>query len=122
MLKRQAAQRRLGRSARLKRGQTLTEYSTVIGIITAVLLAMTPMVRRSVQSMIKITADQVGIQKNSEQQFDDSGYLEHSYTTARSSTDQMTTSTNVEIKHHYDDWTMASTNMFTNLGFTPEGP
>lgn len=103
----------------MKRAQTLTEYSTVIGIVTAVLLAMTPMIRRSVQSMIKLTAGQVGVQENAEQKFDDSGYLDYSYTTTRSSTDKTTDHTNVLINHTYDDWTMSSTNMFINLGFTP---
>ncbi len=103
----------------MKRAQTLTEYSTVIGIVTAVLLAMTPMIRRSVQAMIKFTADQVGVQRNAEQKFDDSGYLDYSYTVTRSSTDKKTEHTNVLINHSYRDWTMASTNMFINLGFTP---
>ncbi len=48
-------------------GQTVVEYSLLIGIVIAVLLTLTPMVKRSTQGVVKIVADEVGYQNNAEQ-------------------------------------------------------
>lgn len=53
------------------KGQTMVEYSLLIGIVIAVILAMTPMVKRSAQGMVKIIADEVGYQSNAEQRGDE---------------------------------------------------
>jgi hypothetical protein len=52
----------------------------IVGIITMVLFYMGTGIKRGVQSLIKITADQVGNQQNSDQDFNDtvSGYMEAS--------------------------------------------
>lgn len=50
------------------KGQTLVEYSLLIGIVIAFLLTMTPMVKRSAQGMVRVIADEVGYQRNAEQQ------------------------------------------------------
>ena len=48
-------------------GQTFIEYTIMVGVLVTVLVAMTPMIRRGIQAMVKITADQLGSQQNSEQ-------------------------------------------------------
>lgn len=53
---------------RIKKAQTFIEYILVISIVTAILIAMSTMLRRTVQGMVKAVADQVGFQQNAEQQ------------------------------------------------------
>ena len=48
-------------------GQTIVEYSLLIGIVIALLLVVTPMIKRGSQGMIKTVADEVGYQNNAEQ-------------------------------------------------------
>ena len=60
-----------------RRGQSILEYTIIIGIVTVVLFYMGTGVKRGVQSLVKVTADQVGSQQNSDQDFNDAtqGYL-----------------------------------------------
>ena len=55
----------------------MIEYTIIVGIITLVLYYMGTSIKRGMQSLIKVTADQVGNQANSDQDFTDSqeGYL-----------------------------------------------
>lgn len=48
-------------------GQSVVEYSLIIGIVIAVFMVLSPMIKRSAQAMVKVVADEVGIQKNAEQ-------------------------------------------------------
>ncbi len=50
------------------KGQTIVEYSLLLGIVIAVLLILTPMVKRSTQGMVKVVADELGYQRNAESQ------------------------------------------------------
>ncbi|MBF0533100.1 MAG: hypothetical protein HQL23_08420 [Candidatus Omnitrophica bacterium] len=52
------------------RAQSMLEYTMVIGVVVALLMSMTIMLKRGAQSMIKTVADQVGSQINSDQDFD----------------------------------------------------
>ncbi len=60
-----------------RRGQSILEYTIIIGIVTVVLYYLGTGMKRGVQSMIKVTADQVGNQQNSDQDFTSSqqGYM-----------------------------------------------
>ena len=60
-----------------RRGQSMIEYTIIIGIITVVLYYMGTSIKRGVQSLVKVTADQVGSQQNADQDFSDyqQGYL-----------------------------------------------
>lgn len=48
-------------------GQTIVEYSLLIGIVIALLLVVTPMIKRGAQGMIKTVSDEIGYQNNAEQ-------------------------------------------------------
>lgn len=48
-------------------GQSVVEYSLIVGIVIAVFMVLSPMVKRSTQAMVKIVSDEVGIQRNAEQ-------------------------------------------------------
>lgn len=50
-----------------KLGQSVVEYSLIIGIVIAVFVVLSPMVKRSTQAMVKVVADEVGVQRNAEQ-------------------------------------------------------
>ena len=54
-----------------RRGQNILEYTIIIGVVTVVLYYMGTGIKRGVQSMVKVTADQVGNQQNSDQDFND---------------------------------------------------
>ncbi len=73
-------------------GQTAVEYIVLIGIITVALFYMGPLFKRGVQSLVKVTSDQIGGQQNAEQDFKDAndpgatgGYLVSSNTGVNSS-------------------------------------
>src|ERR1017187_9584031 len=60
-----------------RRGQTMLEYTILVGIVTVVLYYMGTQIKRGMQSLVKVTADQIGNQENSDQDFTDyqQGYL-----------------------------------------------
>ncbi len=60
-----------------RRGQTILEYTMIVGIVTVVLYYMGTGIKRGVQSLVKVTADQVGNQQNADQDFNDTqqGYM-----------------------------------------------
>ncbi len=111
------------------KGQTVVEYIVLIGIITVALFYMGPLFKRGVQSLVKVTADQIGNQQNADQDFvnaDDpgatGGYLVGSNTGVSSSV-------NKTVKAG-GDWGVASiimdentettANSLTNLGKTQQ--
>lgn len=49
-----------------RRGQTFVEYTLMIGIAIAVMLAVAPMIKRGTQGMVKVVADELGVQQNAE--------------------------------------------------------
>jgi hypothetical protein len=63
-----------------KHGQTILEYTIIVGIVTVVLFYMGTAIKRGEQSLVKVTADQVGNQQNADQDFTDTrqGYMESS--------------------------------------------
>jgi len=99
-------------------GQTLVEYSIIIGIVVTVFVAMNPMIKRGFQSMIKIAADQIGNQENSDQTFDESGYMEYSNTEIRLTSDKETVERLGIINYMFNDSTFISTETSLNLGIT----
>ena len=50
-----------------KHAQTFVEYTLMLGVIAGVFIAMSPMVKRASQGMVKVVADKVGAQENAEQ-------------------------------------------------------
>jgi uncharacterized protein (UPF0333 family) len=102
-----------------KKGQSILEYSIVLGVVVMAMIAMGPMIKRGTQSLIKVVADQVGIQQNAEQTFDERGHLEGSNMFSRGSMDKQTFDTAGTISYVFDDMTTTQTISAINLGFTP---
>ena len=103
-----------------KKGQTILEYTILLGVIVLVMFAMGPMLKRGTQSLIKIVADQVGVQQNAEQKFDETGHMEASYTATRGSTDKRTQDVAGAITYSFDDVSVTTSNTLINLGYTEE--
>jgi Flp pilus assembly pilin Flp len=114
----------------VRRGQTILEYTIIIGIVAIVFVYMGAGMKRGLQSMIKVTADQIGNQENSDQDFNDveQGYMVSSTTSA---TDSLNVVTNeigyipksgpavyVTDKVENESTFMVS-NALTNAGFNP---
>lgn len=100
------------------RGQSVLEYTILLGVVVLVMFAMGPMLKRGTQSLIKVVADQVGVQQNAEQKFDESGHLESSYTATRGSMDKQIQDLAGTISYVFNDVSVTTSNALINLGFT----
>lgn len=98
------------------RGQSLLEYSTVLGIVVVILMAMQPLIKRSTQSMIKVVADQIGFQRNADQPFDYSSYLENAYMVTRSTLSEERREANTMANFYYQDRSLSRSTQYMNLG------
>jgi len=112
-----------------RRGQTILEYTIIVGIVTVVLFYMGTAVKRGVQSLVKVTADQVGNQQEADQDFNDvqEGYMNASNTVTEDSKNKEITETGyipVSPGPVYvtsiseNEVTDTETNTITNGGFT----
>lgn len=108
-------------SKNFEKAQSFTEYTILISIIVMVLFAMSTMMKRGVQGMIKIAADQVGNQKEGDQMFDDDGHLQSSYTTMRANSEKQIDEVPYGAKtYSFKDIVSLSSNVSINLGFSAE--
>lgn len=101
-----------------RKGQSILEYTILLGVIVLVMFAMGPMLKRGTQSLIKVVADQVGIQQNAEQKFDERGHLESSYAATRGSMDKQTQDIVGDTIYIFNDVTTTGSSALVNLGFT----
>lgn len=100
------------------KGQSLLEYSIVIGIIVVVMFAMNPFLKRGIQGMIRVAADQIGTQQNAEQRFDETGHLDESYVISRTNIDKTTRERLGVTNFIFNDESSTYTNSLLNTGFT----
>lgn len=113
-----------------RRGQSILEYTMIVTILTVVLYYMGTSIKRGVQSLVKVTADQVGNQQNADQDFNDTqqGYMVASNTEIQEIINNQNTEfgyisiTNNAIYSSnkvFNETTSSVTNTFTNGGFSP---
>ncbi len=102
------------------RGQTLLEYVILIGIITAALVAMAPYMKCGIQSIVKVTADQLGQQNEADQKIDaTSAYLVNTFLSSKISQEKMAREwVGGGTSYTYDDNTNVESTSLTNLGLT----
>lgn len=98
--------------------QTFVEYTLLIGIIVALLMAMMPLFRRGVQGLVKMVADQVGNQQDADQKGGLSGYLVNVQTLAEIDINKTVQQRINVVGYVYDDSIDTFSNTATNLGFT----
>jgi hypothetical protein len=101
------------------KGQTLSEYVIILGIVVAALYAMGPSLKRGVQSVVKTTADQMASQKGAEQDFSTEGsHLSDSVTNSKINNQRTVKeylhTTNIEL----DETTETKTDSTSNMGFS----
>jgi hypothetical protein len=112
-----------------RRGQSILEYTMIVAILTVVLFYMGTSIKRGVQSLVKITADQVGNQQSADQDFNDiqSGYMVVSNTQTQQVLNREVTETGyipqsgnaVYLANtSFNDSTYSTTNTITNGGFS----
>lgn len=120
------------------KAQTLLEYLILIGIVTVVLFAMYQAMKRGIQSVIKITADQIGNQQKADQvtpafsnaaivntvegAISTSGYLAEAYTATRVSNQKEVQDGFGDVGYFYEERVSTNSNSLTNLGFNPFSP
>ncbi len=104
----------------LQKGQSILEYTIVLGVIVIIMFTMGPMLKRGLQSIIKVVADQVGVQQNADQRFDEAGHLEASYATTRGAMDKQLQDLAGETTYTFNDLTTTRSNALINLGYTQE--
>jgi len=102
------------------KAQIFIEYTMVVGVIVMIVFAMGPMIKRGIQGMVKVVADQIGNQENAEQTFEDSGYLESSYVSTRAFTDKIKTEFAGVTNYSFGDVMVLESQSVANLGFTEE--
>ena len=113
-----------------RRGQSILEYTIIIGIVTVVLYYMGTSIKRGYQSMIKLTADQVGNQQNADQDFSSvqQGYMLQSNSQFQQSRNKRVRETgfipasgiaDYVANTSYNDSTDMQTSTITNGGFSP---
>ncbi|MBF0386477.1 MAG: hypothetical protein HQL20_01315 [Candidatus Omnitrophica bacterium] len=107
------------------KAQSLGEYVVMATIVVAAVAMMFPMVKRGTQSLIKAGADQIGVQRNSEQDFNaDSGYTEYFYSNTRANSQKDTfmamNKTMWARNVRTVEETVSLTNSLTNMGFTKD--
>ena len=100
-------------------GQIFLEYIIIVGSIVLVLFAMSTLIRRGTQGMIKVVADQLGNQAGAEQRFD-RGFLENSYSTTRTTSSRNKTEFLGNIIYTFSDTTTTNTAVLIDMGFTED--
>ena len=91
----------------------------VIGLAAAVFFAMGPFFKRGIQSIVKLTADQIAPQQNAEQRITPlSGYLVENYSSVSYSHGKNTIENIGIVNYVSDDLDFTISNSKVNLGFT----
>ena len=104
------------------KAQSLGEYVLVISIVSMVVMVMFPLAKRGTQSLIKVSADQIGLQKNSEQDFsnDIGGYTEYVNSSTQTQSEISRQDRPGVIETDSSINSITDTTSLTNMGFTKE--
>jgi hypothetical protein len=99
------------------KGQTVVEYLILIGIMMMGLIYMSTDLKRGVQSVIKVTADQIGNQSNSDQDYNNpQGYLLNSISKTSENHQKTLAESKGVVGYLINDKTQAQINSLTNQG------
>lgn len=105
------------------KAQTFLEYILLFGLVVSVMVALSTMLRRPVQSVVHLVADQVGNQKLSDQSNALSGHLDR--TSARTGVDRVfrtRESGGVITYETVREDVSVETDVLVNVGFTKQNP
>ncbi len=110
-------------------GQSLMEYTIFVGIVIVSLLFMGSFLKRGVQSVVKLTADQLAPQNEAEESAEETeAHLEESYSSSRAEGRKRVEEINPGTEHGWimyrygvdaRPWrTTTYSNVVMNLGYT----
>lgn len=104
------------------RGQSIIEYVVLIGVVTMALLYMGTDFKRGVQGVLKVTADQLGRQDQSDQDFGyqtTSGVLVNSFTNTQQNQQKTVQYLGTAgIRYTVDGATQSMSNSLSNQTFS----
>lgn len=104
-----------------KVAQGMLEYILLIGIIVTALMAMTQAIKRGTQSIVKVAADQIGLQQNADQKVDNrTGYINSQTITTQESKEKRVVERVGIINYITNDTSRTTMQTLTNSGFTEE--
>ena len=99
------------------KAQTLLEYVILAGMVAAIAVAMGPYFKRGVQAVVKIAADQLANQQNSDQ--NPASYLVNAFTNRTDEAEKMAHEvTNISKRYTFNEKSTESTDSSTFLGIT----
>lgn len=102
----------------MNKGQTIVEYVIIIGIVIVAIYAMGPAIKRSMQTVVKASADQLGVQNRADQDFTpDGSHMASSSTAIRAHNEKNVTELAGQTETASTESTVVSTNTVTALGF-----
>jgi hypothetical protein len=102
-----------------KRAQSISEYVILITIVVVVVISMFTYVKRGTQGLIRATADQIGSQEGSEQNFNGlGGYMTGSNTVTSSYSEYNTMVWPGAVQKVFSEGSDTQSNTASNLGFT----
>jgi Flp pilus assembly pilin Flp len=108
-------------------GQSVLEYVLLVGLITVVLVAMMQAVKRGTQSLVKVAADEIGNQAESDQFIryngqdiinNRTGYMESSNSLTLIDSERQVVQRYGIINYIPDENQQTLSNTLTNMGFT----
>jgi hypothetical protein len=99
-------------------GQTFVEYTLLVSLVMALFFTISPLMRRSTQSLVRLVADQVGNQQDSDQSGGKDGYMESSHLQTRSDQRQTLRERLGAFETEYMGSDESISNMVTNLGYS----
>lgn len=100
------------------KGQSVVEYSLLLGVVIAVVVLLTPMIKRATQSMVRVVADELAEQQNAEPKTD-GGLI---YTNMKAAIDRQQgrqewySNTVHSVQTSYDDTVQTNTQSAADLG------
>ncbi len=108
-------------------GQSVLEYVLLVGLITVVLFAMMQGVKRGTQSLVKVAADEISNQEQSDQFVryngqdiinNRTGYMDSSNSLTTIESEKQIVQRYGIINYIPDEYQQTLSNTLTNMGFT----
>ncbi len=103
-----------------ERGQTFLEYTLLFGIVVAIIVGLSPLMKRGIQATVKSVADQIGLQQCAEQKGGKEGKVDYAFTDAKMRKQKTRIERVGNIMYLYDDETSAGIEQLINSGYTAD--
>lgn len=99
--------------------QTFVEYTILLGVVIMIMLAMSPMLKRGSQGLVKTVADQIGNQQGADQAAE-YGYLKEMHTISASEQTKSRTEYLGAITTGISEQVRTTTQQVSNQGFSEQ--